>query len=121
MWVEARSVEETARCGGRIFGIIRLISVIDQIRERSEQVRRLARSHRGRSVCLFGSCARREETPTSDIDFLIDFAPGATLFGLADLQMELEALLGRPVDIVPTQSLKEDAFGRRVRGEMVAI
>ena len=84
-------------------------------------MRRLARSHRGRSVAVFGSCARREETPESDIDFLIDFAPGATLFGLAELQAELQSLLGRPVDIVSAQALKEDSFGRRVRKELVPV
>ena len=97
------------------------MNVLNRVREQGEQVRRLARSHRGRSVAVFGSCARREETPESDIDFLIDFAPGATLFGLAELQSELQFLLGRPVDIVSAQALKEDSFGRRVRKELVPI
>ena len=97
------------------------MNVLDRVREQGEQVRRLARNHRGRSVAVFGSCARREETPESDIDFLIDFAPGATLFGLAELQSELQSLLGRPVDIVSAQALKEDSFGRRVREELVPV
>ena len=95
--------------------------MLDKVREQRENVRRLARRHRGRRVYVFGSCARQEETPKSDVDLLIDFEPGATLFGLADLQDELQLLLGRSVDIVSLQALKEDSFGRRVRQEMIPV
>ena len=95
--------------------------MLDKVREQRENVRRLARSHRGRRVYVFGSCARQEDTSKSDVDFLIDFEPGATLFGLVDLQDELQSLLGRSVDIVSLQALKEDSFGRRVREEMIPV
>ena len=95
--------------------------MLDKVREQRENVRRLARHHRGRRVYVFGSCARQEETPKSDVDLLIDFEPGATLFGLADLQDELQLLFGRSVDIVSLQTLKEDSFGRRVRKEMIPV
>ena len=95
--------------------------MLDKVREQRENVRRLARRHRGRCVYVFGSCARQEETPKSDVDLLIDFEPGATLFGLADLQDELQTLLGRSVDIISMQALKEDSFGHRVRQEMIPV
>lgn len=56
-----------------------------------------------------------------DIDFLVDFESGATLFGMADLQDELRALFNRPVDLITEKSLKQDSFGVRVRAERVAV
>lgn len=95
--------------------------MLDTIRAKRNEVRRIARRYKGRSVHVFGSCARKEETPESDIDFLVDFEQGATLFGMANLQDELRALFNRPVDLVTAKALKGDAFGRRVRTEMVAV
>lgn len=54
---------------------------------------------------LFGSVARGDETPDSDIDFLVDFAPGTSLFDLVDLIADLRALLGVSVDVVSTGGL----------------
>jgi len=95
--------------------------LLDTIHAKRDEVRRLARRYNGRAVYVFGSCARKEETPDSDIDFLVDFGPGTTLFGMADLQNDLQALFSRSVDLVSEKSLKQDAFGDRVRAERVAI
>ena len=95
--------------------------MLDAIHAKRDEVRRLARRYNGRAVYVFGSCARREETPDSDIDFLVDFAPGTTLFGMAGLQDGLQALFNRSVDLITEKSLKRDSFGDRVRAERVAI
>lgn len=55
---------------------------------------------------VFGSVARGEETAESDVDLLVDVAPGVGLLGLARCERELEALLGVPVDLVPAHDLK---------------
>ena len=55
---------------------------------------------------LFGSYARDEAMPVSDVDFLVEFSQPTGLFGLASLQLFLEELLGRKVDIGTPQSLK---------------
>jgi len=55
---------------------------------------------------VFGSVARGDETPTSDIDFLVEFEPGSSLFDLLHISEELEALLGMPVDVVSAGGLK---------------
>ncbi|MCB1268626.1 MAG: nucleotidyltransferase family protein [Microthrixaceae bacterium] len=65
------------------------------------------RHHRGRSVALFGSVARGDDTPESDIDFLVEFEPGSSLFDLMDLQEALGQLLGVPVDVVSVGGLKD--------------
>jgi len=66
------------------------------------------RHHRIRRLCLFGSALRDDFGPNSDIDLLVEFDPEAEVgfLALARMQRELEALLGRPVDLVPRAGLK---------------
>ena len=49
---------------------------------------------------IFGSVLHGNDTEGSDLDLLVDALPGTTLFDLGGLQMELEALLGIPVDLL---------------------
>lgn len=58
-------------------------------------------------MALFGSVARGDDTPGSDIDFLVEFDKGSSLFDLMDLQEALEDLLGVPVDVVSAGGLKD--------------
>ena len=58
---------------------------------------------------LFGSLARGDARPDSDADVLADFLQGTTLFRVAETQIELEALLGRPVDLVDRRGLRSFA------------
>ena len=55
---------------------------------------------------LFGSTARGEDTPTSDVDLLVDFDRTKTLFDLADIQFSLESILGKKVDLVLRSRVK---------------
>lgn len=77
-----------------------------QLAAHRDEVLALARKHHVTNIRLFGSVARGEDDTTSDIDLLVDLAPGADLFDLASLDVELERLLGRKVDIVPARMLK---------------
>lgn len=54
---------------------------------------------------LFGSAARGEMNQDSDIDFLIEFPRGKTLFDLVDLQNQLEANLNSKIDLVTFKSI----------------
>lgn len=56
---------------------------------------------------MFGSIARGEDGPDSDIDLLVDFEPDSSLFDLLHLARQLEDLLGRPVDVVSAGGLKD--------------
>ncbi|MDE6017746.1 MAG: nucleotidyltransferase domain-containing protein [Muribaculaceae bacterium] len=61
---------------------------------------------------LFGSCSRGEETPMSDIDILVDYDESngvVSLLKIGGMLMELSHLLGRQVDLVESQGLKEYA------------
>jgi len=60
----------------------------------------LASRHHATRIRIFGSVARGEDKPGSDIDLLVDFAPEASLLDLVGLQQDAEALLGRQVDVV---------------------
>lgn len=55
---------------------------------------------------VFGSAARGDDSPESDIDLMVDFPPGTTLIDIAELKHRLEDLLGGPVDLVPANDLK---------------
>ncbi|MEM7535143.1 MAG: nucleotidyltransferase family protein [Chloroflexota bacterium] len=58
------------------------------------------------SLAIFGSTARNEATPESDIDLLVEFNRPTGLFGLIDLQFYLEELLGTGVDVGTMDGLK---------------
>ena len=61
-----------------------------------------------RELAVFGSAARGDIRPDSDVDILVDFEPGARigLIKFASLSEELEGLVGRRVDLVPKTGLK---------------
>lgn len=67
---------------------------------------------------VFGSVARREDGPNSDIDCLVELASGSTLFTLASLQLELGDLLGREVDL--GTNLREPVW-ERVQAELIRL
>ena len=79
----------------------------------------MVRRHRGRSVAVFGSVARGDESATSDIDFLVEFEPGSSLFDPLHISEELEALLSVPVDVVSAGGLKDR--DEHIRSEAVPL
>src|ERR1700687_3518830 len=68
----------------------------------------ICRSHQVRELSLFGSAARGEMRPDSDVDLLVDFLPGARpgLLGVSAMMRELTTLLGRRVDLAVKPALK---------------
>ena len=65
-----------------------------------EAIRAAVRRSRAANPRVFGSVLRGEDRDGSDIDILVDALPGATLFDLGGLQMELEGILGARVDLL---------------------
>lgn len=76
------------------------------VRDHRDEITEAARRHHAIRVRLFGSVARGEDHPGSDIDLLVDFETGSSLFDLLHLQGELESLLGHHVDVVSAGGLK---------------
>lgn len=70
------------------------------VEERRADIKAAVAHHRGLAVAIFGSVARGEEHPQSDLDFLVEFEAGSSLFDLVRLGDDLRVLLGRSVDVV---------------------
>lgn len=62
-----------------------------------------------KSIALFGSTARGEARADSDVDLLIDFSRPVGLFAFLEVKTYLEALLGRPVDLVTPNALRRES------------
>jgi len=71
-----------------------------------EQILSIARKNGAYGVRVFGSVARGEARPDSDIDFLVNLEVGRSLLDLARLLRELQSLLGLPVDVVTEAGLR---------------
>ena len=74
-----------------------------------ERLAEFCRRYGVRELSLFGSALRDDFGPDSDLDILVEFDPSAEVgfITLSRMQRELAALLGRRVDLVPKQGLKE--------------
>jgi predicted nucleotidyltransferase len=87
------------------------------ITEHRDEILRLAGRHGAGNVRLFGSVARGEDTPESDVDLLIDVTGDTTPWFPGSLVADLEKLLGRRVQVVIRRSLSpliRDAVLREV-------
>ena len=99
-----------------------IMTQLDRLRHLKEDVLRIAGRHNAGKIYIFGSCARGEETPESDVDFVADFKAHSTLFNVVGLELDLSDLLGCSVDVVTLDRLeKEDEFSRTVRKEMLEL
>lgn len=78
------------------------------------EVREVLRRHGVANPRLFGSVARGDDHVGSDVDILVDFASGTSLFDILRIQDELQEILGVDVDLVPDAGLKDRV---RVRAE----
>ena len=78
--------------------------ILASIRSRASEIDALG----VRTLMLFGSVVRGEDTPTSDVDVLVQFDGPATFDGYMDLKFLLEDTLGRPVDLVTVAGLREE-------------
>lgn len=85
------------------------------LRRRRAQLAELSARRGATNLRVFGSVARGEATPSSDLDLLVDLQPGRSLLDLGGLLMDLTELLGVEVDVVTEASLRP-----RVRERVLA-
>ena len=90
------------------------------VRKKRSEVLRIAQRHGAHSIRIFGSVARGETTAESDIDLLVEMEPGRGLFEQAAMILELQDLLGRDVDVVTVDGLRE-RIRERVLAEAIAL
>ena len=96
--------------------------MLDEIRAKRDEIYAIARRHKAEKLWVFGSCARREERPDSDVDFVVSFQDGASLFTVSRLRNSLVDCLSRDVDIVSRRCVDDDsAFSRQAKKDMVAV
>ncbi len=90
------------------------------LREKREDILRIAAQYGASNVRVFGSVARGEADEQSDIDLLVDLEPGRSLFDLGGLLMDVQDLLGCDVDVVTAKGLRE-RIRERVLKEAIAL
>ncbi len=102
---EFEAMVENLRTEHSRVGTPDLKRIVSRLRRFEPELRREGIRHLG----LFGSVARGESTPESDVDVLVTFDPKAKvgLFKLSGLGMRIEEILKRPVDLVSEKSLKD--------------
>lgn len=91
------------------------------LRLHRDEIFSIARRYRASNVRVFGSVARGEGQPDSDIDFVVDFEEHASLYDVSGLRLDLSELLGWPVDIVELHERTRDRFRQRVLRDAVAL
>lgn len=72
-------------------------------------------------IGVFGSFARKEETPESDIDILVKFRETITLLDLARIHRELSLILGKRVDVVTESSIKNERLKSYIYNDLKII
>jgi uncharacterized protein len=95
------------------------VLTLEGLRRHRAEILRVARARRVHRVAVFGSVARGEAHPGSDLDLLVDFEPGASLLDQVGLFQDLEELLGIGVDVVTRSALKPR--DEHIRAEAVEL
>ncbi len=81
------------------------MGISEVIRGKREEILRIAAKHGVRQIRIFGSVARGDARPGSDVDFLVDVGPKHSAFFPGGLVADLEDLLGRHVDVVEPEGI----------------
>ena len=96
--------------------------MLDEIRAKRDEIYAIARRHKAEKLWVFGSCARREERPDSDIDLLVKFNGDVGLLEYSTFERELSGEMGRRVELTRNTVLRrEPRFAARVCREAVSI
>ena len=90
------------------------------LRLRRDEIHAAVSRHRTANPRVFGSALHGTDTDDSDLDLLVDALPNTTLFDLGGLQIELETLLGIPVDLLTPNDLPVK-FREQVLAEARAV
>jgi|GEM_PF-606679 len=92
---------------------------LEDLRARRAEILRIMARRGVRNIRVFGSVARGEAKPDSDIDLLVDLEPGRSALDLSELILDLEEALGRRVDVVELR--RESGIAERIKRESVAL
>jgi predicted nucleotidyltransferase/DNA-binding XRE family transcriptional regulator len=105
--VSATGFDLDVRLSEEVVGLESTRGVLgERIRRHGPQLREVVARYGLSNARIFGSVARGDERPGSDVDVLVDVPAGVGLMTLGRCQAELEVLLGVPVDLVSADDLK---------------
>jgi hypothetical protein len=79
----------------------------DLVASKRQQILEIASRHGACNIRLIGSVARGDERADSDLDLLVSMDVGRSLLDLAGLALDVERLIGRPVDVATERSLRQ--------------
>ena len=91
------------------------MAIDELLKAKRDDILRIATKHGAHNVRIFGSVARGEAGPDSDVDVLVDLEPGRSLLDHAALMIELEQLLGRRVEVATERGLRARLRDRVLR------
>ncbi len=81
------------------------MSTFEMLHHRKQEIEAIARKHGAGNVRVFGSVARADDSHNSDIDLLIDVVGKTTSWFPSGMALELQDLLGRPVDVLTVRAI----------------
>lgn len=96
------------------------MGIDELVKEQRDEILQIATRHGARNIRIFGSVARGEAGPESDIDLLVEMEPGRTLLDIVAIKQDIEDLLGREVDVV-TEAAISPYMRERVLKEAVSL
>jgi uncharacterized protein len=96
------------------------MNIYEILQAKREEILQISAKYGAYNIRIFGSVARREADVNSDVDFLVEMAPGRSLFDLGGLLMELQDTLGCEVDVVTEKGLRQ-RIRERVLSEAVPL
>lgn len=82
---------------------------LDLIRNNAATIHEIVERHSAGDPRVFGSTARGDDGPNSEIDILVDMKPMMSVFDIIHIQDDLEKLLGEHVDVVVDSGIPDDA------------
>lgn len=97
-----------------------MVSLAESVKEKREEILKVAALRGATNVRLFGSLARGEEKTGSDVDLLVDMEKGRSLLDLSHLLQDMEELLGCQVHVVEPEALHW-AIRERILEEAVPL
>ncbi len=119
--IEATGHELVLSLGPEPQGLARLSGPVGRrVRRNRHKLVAAAAAHGITRLRVFGSVARGDDRPDSDLDLLADLPPGLSLFGLGRVEAELEDIVSARVDLAPAENLKPH-IRSRVEQELVAL
>lgn len=96
------------------------MTTVDVLKTKRNDILRLASEHGAHHVRVFGSLARGEAGPSSDVDLLVQMDSGRSLLDLIELSQELESVLQRKVDVLTDEGLSP-YLKERIQAEAVPL